>query len=403
MIKEFTDRSYRALFAVPSMTRLLFGMQIARIGQAMVSVALVLFTLDSYRSVALAGMVTFCAIFPGLVVSPIAGALLDRHGRRRLVVLDYLVALGSLALMGILALMGMLPAWLLLAIASVASLTAPLSATGLRSLFPLIVPHHLWERVNAVDSTGYVIAAVVGPPLAAGLVAIWGGAVSFIIIGAIFGLAAIVISQAPDPPSQTSTPGPLLVEAWDGLVYTWRNPTLRGLGFSISVQNLVNGLLTILVPLLVLERFHLDKAIVGLVFGIQGLTGMFSAVFFGRTDSRNRERTMLAIPMIATGFVLGGLLLQMNLAMLLFVMAAIGFLNGPLDVALFTLRQRRTDPAWTGRAFAISMSFNYVGTPIGSAVAGIMAARSIKTAIVGGVLTSIISGVLAVVMVPSTQ
>ena len=33
---------------------------------------------------------------------------------------------------------------------------------------------------------------------------------------------------------------------------------------------------------------------------------------------------------------------------------------------MFTLRQRRTHPEWFGRAFAISMSLNYAGNPVGS-------------------------------------
>ena len=127
MTRQSLDRSYRALFALPSFGRLLAGMQIARIGQAMMSVTFVLFALEIYHSPSLAGFATFCVIAPGLVVSPIAGALLDRHGRTRLVVLDYLVALASLTVIGGLGLAGMLPAWLLMTIASVASLTTPLS------------------------------------------------------------------------------------------------------------------------------------------------------------------------------------------------------------------------------------------------------------------------------------
>jgi hypothetical protein len=38
-----------------------------------------------------------------------------------------------------------------------------------------------------------------------------------------------------------------------------------------------------------------------------------------------------------------------------------------MDIALFTMRQRRTDPAWIGRAFAVSMALNFVGFPIGAA------------------------------------
>jgi MFS family permease len=193
------DRSYRALLAVPYLGRLVLGMQIARIVQSMVSVTIVLFTLKAYNSVALSGIATFFSIFPGLLLSPIAGALLDRHGRTRLVALDYFIAMVCLSAIGILALLGTLPGWLLVVIVGIASLTAPLSATGVRSLFPLIVPRHLWERVNAMDSTGYVVATIVGPSLAGGLVAVLGGALTFIAIGLSYGVAAIVIARAPEP------------------------------------------------------------------------------------------------------------------------------------------------------------------------------------------------------------
>jgi hypothetical protein len=164
----------------------------------MVGVALVLFTLQEYGSPQLAGLVTFAALFPGLVVSPICGALLDRHGRTRLILLDYVVELVALSLIGVLALTDHLPAPLLVLIATITSFTAILSHTGLRSLFPILVPRHLWERVNAVDSNGYVIATIVGPPLAAALVAVFGGAVALIGVALAFGLAAVTMIGVPD-------------------------------------------------------------------------------------------------------------------------------------------------------------------------------------------------------------
>src|SRR5262249_47065929 len=103
----------------------MLGMQLARIAQAMVSVTLVLFALDTYGSSQLAGWATFLWIFPGLLVSPIAGAMLDRHGRTRLVVLDYGIALTALVLMGALAWRGAMPARFLLMILGIASLTSP--------------------------------------------------------------------------------------------------------------------------------------------------------------------------------------------------------------------------------------------------------------------------------------
>ena len=369
----------------------------------MVSVAVVLFALTTYRSPMIAGIATFFSIFPGLLVSPIAGALLDRHGRIRLVVLDYLIALAALALMGTLAFAGHLPAWLLIVIAAVASLTNPLSGTGLRSLFPLIIPSHLWERVNALDSTGFVIAMIVGPPLAAGLVALCGGPVALIVIAGSFGLAAIVIAGSSEPSTQAASSGSLLFDAWQGLTYTWRNRTLRGLGSTISVQNIANGLFNIVLPVLVLQRLHLGEIVVGLVFAVEGLAGITSAVAFGRLDSRGRERIMLAVPMAAMGIPLALLLFSVTLPMLVLVTAIIGLLQGPTDIALFTLRQRRTDPAWTGRAFAVSMSVNYLGFPIGSLMAGLLVARSIEATLAFGVVTCLAAGVIAIGMIPATE
>ena len=164
---DSVDRSYRALLRVPTLGRVLVSMQIARVAQTMLGVAMVLFTLDRYGSPAFAGLVTFALIFPGLLISPLAGALLDRHGRIRLVALDYVVALAALLLIGGLALLDLLPGPLLVLIAVVSSFTSILSHVGLRSLFPILVPEPLWERVNAVDSNGYVVATIIGPPLAA--------------------------------------------------------------------------------------------------------------------------------------------------------------------------------------------------------------------------------------------
>jgi hypothetical protein len=82
-------------------------------------------------------------------------------------------------------------------------------------------------------------------------------------------------------------------------------------------------------------------------------------------------------------------------------MALVGLVVGPLDVAMFTLRQRRTDPAWMGRAFAVSMSFNFAGFPIGAAIAGSLAGLSIELAVVVGLVALVAGGILAAVMIPA--
>jgi MFS family permease len=394
------ERSYRALLAVPSIARVLVGMQIARIAQSMVNVAMVLFALTVYGSAPLAGLVGVALALPGILFSPVAGALLDRHGRMRLVLLDYLLAAVSLGLIAFLAAIGRLPAWLLLSIAAVSSLTSPLSTAGLRSLFPILVPKPLWERANGADSVGYVLATVVGPPLAGVIVQVWGPAQALGFIGVVFVVAAAVMIGLPEPDIPQSSNGGLLEAARAGLAYTVRNRTLRGLGLSFSVMNIVWGVNAIVIPLLVLERMHGGPALVGLLFAAQGIGGVVSSALAGRIDTRGREHAMIVYPMLGSAVLLLLLLPDAGPVPVLAALVLFGMLNGPMDIAMFTTRQRRTDPAWMGRAFAVSMSFNFLGFPIGTGIAGIVANRSLDWAILIEIGACVVAAIAAQFLIP---
>jgi MFS family permease len=402
--------SYRALVDVPYIGRVVTSMSLARVAQSMLGVAIVLFTLAEYHSPELAGLVTFASILPGLLFAPIAGTLLDRHGRVRLVILDYAVASVCLISIAVLASADRLPPGLLIAISVVMSLTAILSIVGLRTLFPIMVPRRLWERINAVDSNGYVLATIVAPPLAAGLVAVAGPIVAMAAIAVPFAAAAVTLIGVREPRGASSSGGRLLADAWDGLRYTLRNRTLRGLGVAISTANIAGGMTTIVIPLLVVGVLGYSPAVVGIVFATSGISGMVSVFIFGRVDTRGREWIMLVVPLAlwapitalllpAAGAV-GSIDPSAGLAFILLSMLLAGLLNGPLDIALFTVRQRRTDPALLGRAFAVSMALNFIGYPIGAALAGTLAARDITLAILLGVVAMIVAAMAAAVLIP---
>jgi len=394
--------SYRALFAIPTLGRILLGMTLSRIGGSMLGVAMVLFTLQEFHSPALAGLVTFASVAPGLFVSPIVGALLDRHGRARLIILDQLVGASALTLIAILALAGSLTPAVLVLVTAVAGLTAPLSSVGLRSLFPLIVPKRLWERVNALDSNSYVVATLIGPPVAGLIVQVVGGPQTLIVIAGLFAVSAVVFVGIADPATATASTGKLLVDAWQGLRYTLRNPTLRALGISLAIVNLGWGIVTIVLPVMILGEMGLGATVVGVVFAVSGITGGIGALVAGRWRTQGRERSMLIWPMAGMAVSTAALLLSPTLPVLVAVMAVQGLLNGPMDVALFTLRQRRTDAAWMGRAFAISMAMNFLGYPFGAAIGGTLVGIGTDLAIAVAVAVTALGAFLAWALLPRT-
>jgi MFS family permease len=386
---------------VPGFARLYTGLLLGRTGSTMMYVALILFVLERYHSPQLAGVTAFLAAMPGVLVSPIAGALLDRYGRARLVVLDYLVAATALASIAGLSALHALPPPLLLAIVTVSSLTNPLSWAGARSLFPILAPRHLWERANGLDSSGHVIATLLASPIAGTLVGLFGGEWALAVSGGVYAVAAAVMLRIPDPRNSAAQVGSVLRNAWLGLIYTLRNTTLRGLALTLSSYNVGNGVLAIAVPVLVLGRLHSGPATVGILLGIMGGAGLASALVAGRMSSLGRERQMMAGSILVA--TVGTLILPLagSLAAVVVAVGLIGLSTGPFDIGLFTLRQRRTDPSWFGRAFAVSMALNSVGNPIGSAIAGPLIASSLNLALWVVVVVTLATAVLPLLAIPA--
>jgi MFS family permease len=388
---------------VPGFPRLYAGLLLGRVSGTMVTVALVLFVLTRYHSPQLAGATAFFAIFPGLLVSPLAGALLDRKGRSRLVVLDYLLGAVSVGLIAVLSALHSLPPVLLVIIVGISSLTNPLSSAGARTLFPILVPEELWERANGLDSSGHVFSTLVGAPLAGTLVGLIGGEWALAAAGGLFVAAALVMIGLPDPPAATESHGNVLRNAWLGLKFVVQNPTLRGLAFTLSLLNFGWGVLDIAVPVLVLGRLHQGPATVGYLWGALGAAGLVSALLAGRVPTRGRERQIMLGGILVSAVAMATLPFATSVVAVGIALVVLGFANGPFDISFFTLRQRRTPPAWFGRAFAVSMSVNFVGTPIGSALAGTLIGHSLDVAFWSAVAVVLVAGIFPMLTIPASD
>jgi predicted MFS family arabinose efflux permease len=195
----------------------------------------------------------------------------------------------------------------------------------------------------------------------------------------------------------------LILNAWRALEYVIRNATLRGLALTLSTFNLSWGILVIAVPVLVLGRLHSGPATVGLLWGALGAAGLVSALVAGRVASQGRERRLMFGAIVASTIAIALLPFATSLAVVALAVIVVGVANGPFDIALFTLRQRKTDPAWFGRAFAVSMSVNWIGQPVGSALAGPLIGWSLNGALWVAVAISLVSAFLPLIAVPSSR
>ena len=395
------EPSYAALVRVPGFARVVLGTLLARLGGAMWEIVLVLFVLQRYRSPSLAGVAVLLAIFPGLALSPIAGALLDRQGRVRLMIFDYAVTAGLLATIVALSLGHRLPPPLLLVIVSVLGVSNILSITGARSLFPLMLPRPLWDRANGLDSSMYSLTAVFGPALAGILVARFGPEAGLLVTGGVAAIACVSLIGVKEPIARSDSSGSLIGDAWAALLYVLRHRSLRGLAITLFLANLGFGVIPVGIPVLVLQHLHGSAATVGQIFAVVGLAGLVAGLLVGRLSTEGRERQLVALAIAIQVPTLVLLAFTGSLPIVFAIAVVAGAAGSVINVSIFALRQRRTDPAWFGRAFAVSMSFNFAGAPIGSALSGPLLEHSIALPLLLGAAITVLAVVAALTLIPS--
>jgi MFS family permease len=334
--------------------------------------------------------------------------LLDRLGRLRLISIDYVVATAGAAALAMLA-GSQAPVAALLGITFVLGVTQMFSDSGLRSLFPRLAPRALWERVNAVDSMGYQVASIVGPPVAATVFAFAGATAAFAILALAYAFAWLALRRAREPMGPPPEDARLIDATLEGLRYVWQNPTLRAVSFGIASSSVCLGICVILLPVLLIDRLAAPEWTVGVVFAVSGALGIVAAVALGRFNTIGRERSLIIAATV--GIILSAVVLlpapsasvAIGVACVFGSAALLGVAAGVWNVAVFTVRQRRTDPRMMGRAFAISIAINSVGSPIGAALGGWLSTQSIELAIYVAVGFGSVGTVLGWLMLPAND
>jgi predicted MFS family arabinose efflux permease len=264
---------------------------------------------------------------------------------------------------------------------------------------PSIVPDHLWERANALDNTTFVLAAVMGAPLAGALVGFASPEWALGVTGLVFAGAGLSILGVRDPVHARGT-GRVLTDAWAGLVYVIRNRTLTGLAVTFFAYGVGWGGLAIAIPVLVLGRLHQGPAVVGYIWGAVGAAGFVATLIAGRIRTRGRERQLMAASMFGVAVAIAVLPLASSVLLVAAALVVVALVEAPFDIAFLTLRQRRTDPAQFGRVFAVSVSLNMLGNPVGSALAGPLIAWSLNAALWVAVAATLIGALFPILVIP---
>ncbi len=390
------------------MLQLFLAAGLSRLASRMFALVIVLYVLARFDSAVLAGWVAFTSMAPGLLVSPLAGALLDRLGAAKAIVIDMAVSAALLLALALTDMAGLVTESLLLVLVALFSLTSPLGSAGIRVLIPRLVPKEALDLANALDTSSYALINVAGPAVAGVLFGFAGSQATLLVIALLYvaATASLVPLVRRTSASRAVAAGSLVREALAGVAYVMRNASLRSLAISYSLFQVSWGVLVVAVPVVVVKELGagaVADSIVGGLWAAAGLAGGLGALYAGHLRTVGRERKFIAIGTLATAVAIFPVSASFGLVGLAVGLVLAGLLEGPVDVGVLSLRQRRTDPDWLGRVLAVSMSLNMSGLPLGSAIGGIIVAHSPSLAFAIAAVASVLAAVAAYFLVPASS
>ena len=366
--------SLRRLRAQPGYLRFVSAATLARVSDEMFSVGVVLLVLDRTGSPGLAGATVAAITFPSLVSGPLLGAWLDLTGRRRtLMVIDQLVI--ASVVVALVLLVGDAPHWVIPLVVIPAGITYPLSFGGFTSMIPSLVPGELLPPANALETSSFNAALVIGPALAGTLSAVIAPAAPLLVEAAL-ALAALSLivripglDQAPDHASERT----LWSVAGDGLRKIVAVPQLRAVTATAAFGMCGLGLLTVAFPLFAVEHLGVDRSAAGYMWAAFAVGSTLGALSLVRVQRRfPPERIVLA------GYALFGVLmltwpLAGALPVFLVLVALAALVDGPALAAQFGTRQVHVPPSLYGQVFTTAVGLKVGSFALGSALGGVIA------------------------------
>jgi predicted MFS family arabinose efflux permease len=363
--------SLRGLRAQPGYLKFLSAATLARVSDEMFSVGVVLLVLERTDSAGLAGAAVAAITLPSLISGPLLGAWLDLTGRRRtLMVIDQLVI--ACVLVALVVLVGHAPAWVIPLVVLPAGVTYPLSFGGFTSMIPALVPGELLPPANAVETTSFNAALVIGPALAGTLSAVVGPEAPLLVEAglALAALALIVRIPGLDSPPERPDERTLWSIAADGLRQIALVPQLRGVTAAAAIGLGGLGLLTVAFPLFAVEHLGVERSAAGYMWAAFAVGSTLGALSLVRIQRRfPPERIVLA------GYAIFGLLmlswpLAGSLPVFLALVSLAALVDGPALAAQFAVRQQNVPPSLYGQVFTTAVGLKVGSFAMGAALAG---------------------------------
>ncbi len=363
---------------------------ISVLASSMTQFALTIFMFQQTQSVTAMGLLQVFFITPFLIISPIAGVMVDRYNRKLMMAISDIAAGVATIFILYLSFTGQLEYWHLYIAAAFNGVGNAFQWPAYSAAITTMVPKDQLGRVNGLMTLMEAGPGVFAPMLAGALLPLvtLTGILVFDVVTfgiAVLALLFVFIPQPARTVEGAEAQGSMLKEAAYGFKYIFARPSLLGLQLTFFAGNLFAGIAGTLVAPMLLARTGSDTLIFGSVQSAGAVGGIVGGIIMSAWGGTKRKvHGVLAgwflsglVGMVLFGFAQG--LIMWSISMALYT-SLIPWINGSNQA----IWQVKVAPDLQGRVFSARRLIAWLTNPISPIIAGFLADGVFEPAMLSG-------------------
>lgn len=322
----------------------MWGQSISLVGTWMQRIAVSWLIYELTQSAFMLGLVAFAGQIPILILSPYAGAYVDRHSRYKTLLATQIASMAQAGVLALVALTGYYNVTVIILLSIMLGVINAFDAPSRQSLMSVMVREKKdLQNAIALNSSMVTLARLVGPAVAGILLSTVGEGICFLInfLSFIAVISSLLLMKITIPKRKKNIE-PIWMNLRQGYIYLKRSPALKSVIFLMALVSLMIAPYATLFPVYAQEIFNGDVTTFSWLNSISGLGALMGAIYM---TTLKTERKLLKIIAIA------GLLLSANLVLFSYTR------NFPLALFFIMLTEG-------GMLILISASNTYIQTHV---------------------------------------
>lgn len=357
-----------------------FSQSGSQLGSAMTGFALVIWAYKQTNSAMAVSLLTFFSYLPYILISIFAGAFVDTHKKKSIMLWSDTVSVLCSFFVLMLYATGNLQIWHIYIVNTVTGFMNAFQSPASTVAIGLLVPKEKYSKVSGLNSVSTSLIMVATPMLAASISSFLGlGGILFIDIvtfcfAFVFLLVFICIPEATIN-KENFKKNSVLQGCKEGFIFLIKHKGMLYMILSMALLNFFSRLTyENILPAMILSRSGGNNHILGIVSSILGIGGIFGGLLVMLFKTPKSSIKMIYFS-AAFSFLFGDLLMGVGQNVFVWMFAALAasipipFINAGQNVLMYNA----VPIEMQGRVFAVRNAVQYFTIPIGILLGGALA------------------------------